>query len=90
VIEANCFVTYCTEGVTSERNRQRQVRVQSGRGFGGSNPDGDGSGHGHVRATTEGQVTIQRGSYTPGVPFARQDATEFDSRNFDDRGYYNS
>lgn len=40
----------------------------------------DGPGHGHIRVNEQGNESIIRGAYEPGVPFARHDATELDSR----------
>ena len=41
----------------------------------------DGPGHGHIRIEEDGDESIIRGPYEPGVPFARRDATERDSRS---------
>lgn len=45
-------------------------------GVGGPN----GPGHGHVGVNEQGAVDIMRHPYPPGVPNARNEATEFDTR----------
>jgi hypothetical protein len=53
--------------------------------FGGQE-GADGKGHGHIRADEQGNLSIIRGTFTPGEPFARRNATELDSRGFIEPG----